>query len=289
MMVTVSAIAPVVLSYAAAALAAPAEFEMQQRWMRSDYSGNSFYPGMLQYYYDIPCPVDSYYWAFTGPITNEIVGVFFDVGDISTGGHEPVDPAQCQSLEMIRFLDFGDYGPGYPGCFTIQFDVYCSDQQGCPIGPSLWSTEWEPVTGWSYVPVDPPLCLTSCCADPGPPPVAARILVTAKCVGTQCFYPAWGMDNISTPIDQGCQMHDVGSMPALYPRPHTGHYPTVHTGFYGVDFEYCPPIWFMDGRDRSEDGTEYGFIELAWSIHLSCTGPTDAVSPDWSAIKALYR
>ena len=84
-------------------------------------------------------------------------------------------------------------------------------------------------------------------------------------------------------------MHDIGCLPALYPRPHTGHYPTIHSGYYGVNFQYCPPLWFLDGRDQTDDGTEYGFIELAWRIYLSCGGPTAAETPAWSTIKALYR
>jgi hypothetical protein len=83
-------------------------------------------------------------------------------------------------------------------------------------------------------------------------------------------------------------MHDVGCLPALYPRPFVGPHSIVHSGYYGVGFEFIPPLVFADGADTTEDGSVYGFIELAWKLLLECQGP--ATEPtSWSSIKAIYR
>ena len=84
-------------------------------------------------------------------------------------------------------------------------------------------------------------------------------------------------------------MHDLGCLPALYPRPYVSHYSTIHSGYYGQDFAYCPPQWFKDCRDTTPDGSQYGYIELTWSIVMRCVGPSKVEATTWSAIKSMYR
>jgi hypothetical protein len=277
------------------ALILGAEFQSRAFQMRDDFGVEPLTGCVLQYYYYIPCPTFSWFWAWTGPDLGEAMGVFFEIGGLSTGGFAPCDPAQCHSIEAIWILDFAGYGTLYPGLFSVVFDAFCSDQYGCPVGSELWSSvPWDTHLGWNYVPVEPPLCVTSCVTLPGPPPSAPRILITGTHTGTDGIYPAWGSDNISTAIAEACAMHDVGCLPALYPRPAASHYGTIHTGFYGINygggnFDYCPPLWLPDGRDTTPDGSQYGFIELAWRIDVSCTGPSKAEAVNWSTIKAFYR
>jgi hypothetical protein len=257
------------------------------------------YDGMLQYYYYIPCPTYSWFYAFGGH-SNEwehgtAVGTWFEVGDLSTGGIEPCDPTSCYTLEKVRVLDFEGAGY-YPGWYRIKMDVYCCDEYGCPVGPPLYTREplWTSYA-WNYFEIDPPLCLTSCAADPGPSPSGPRFLVTITHDGIALFghpfdnYNAWGADAVGRPFEEGCAMHDEGCLPALYPRPYSGHYSTIHSGYYGHDFEYCPPQRFKDPRDSTPDGSEYGFVELAWRVYLGCSGPTQTQETTWGGIKTLYR
>ncbi len=244
----------------------------------------------LQYYYYIPCPTYSWFWAFTGWDVGDVIGQWFEIGDLSTGGFGICDPVQCHNLNQIRILDFAGYGTTHPGLFTIEFDIFCSDQYGCPVGPSLWNSgPRETGFAWNYFDIDPPVSICPCATDPGPPPSAPRVLVTATHVGPQGVYPAWGMDNISTGIEVGCIMHDLDCLPGLYPRPYVSHYPTMHSGYYGFDFEYCPPQWWKDGRDTTDDGSQYGFIELAWRLYVVCGGPTETRPTTWGDIKSMYR
>ena len=93
---------------------------------------------------------------------------------------------------------------------------------------------------------------------------------------------------MSAPEFDGCAMHDRGCLPAVYPRPSTSHYSIIHSGYYGIDFEYVPPLFFLDGADTNEDGSIYGFLELAWKISLECEGPGTEPAT-WGNIKAIYR
>jgi hypothetical protein len=63
----------------------------------------------------------------------------------------------------------------------------------------------------------------------------------------------------------------------------------MRSGYYGQGFEYCPPQLFKDGYDTTPDGSQYGFLELAWRIYLTCSGPTEAATTTWSDIKAMYE
>jgi hypothetical protein len=270
--------------------AQPADGRMKAYQMREDYGTEALYGCRLQYYYYVPCPTYSWFWAFTGPTTGETMGAFFDLSDPSTGVGTGCDPDICHTLDTIRILDFAGYGTVYPGLFTIEMDVYCSTDHGCPVGPRLWTSgPLETHFGWNYVDLEPPVCLTGCSADPGPPPSAPRVLVTATHTGTSGFYPAWGLDNISINVQQGCVMHDIGCLPALYPRPAASHYGTIHSGYYGTDFAYCPPIWLTDGWDTTLDGSQFGYIELLWTIYIDCNGPTDVEPSSWGNIKSIFR
>jgi hypothetical protein len=228
-------------------------------------------------------------WHYSGGSPGDAYGAFFEIGDMSTGTGLACDPGASNILETIRILDFHGWGTAYPGLFTIRMDVYCSDELGCPLGPPIWTSgPLETHFGWNYFDVDPPLCLTPCGTNQGPAPSAARILVTSTMIGTDMTL-GYGLDNISTALEEGCPMHDIGCMPALYPRPAVSNYPTIHSGFYGTNFEHCPPIWFMDGRDTTRDGSQYGYVELAWRIYLSSTGPSASEPTTWSSIKSIYR
>ena len=253
------------------------------------YSGELVEECYLQYYYYIPCPSSSWFWGFFEWEPNDIIGQFFVIGDDPTGVYTACDPEECHTLERFRILDFAGYGSIYPGDFTVEFDLWCSDADGCPVGPPLWNsgpveTEHE----WGFIDVVPPVYVTSCCitADPASHP---RILITAKHIGTVATYPRWGADNISAPITDMCDMHDIGCWPALYPRPTTSHYSTIHSGYYGIDFEHCPPLWFPDGEDETPEATLYGYVEFAWRLYILCQGP-DATEPTtWGTIKSMYE
>lgn len=258
--------------------------------MREDFGAVAISGCALQYYYYCPCPTYSWFWPYTGMYTGQAFGAWFQVGDISMGGHDACDPVNCHVLEQFRILDFSGYGTVYPGLWTVRFDVYCCDEDGCPVGPSLWtSSPWETHYAWNYIPVDPPLSICDCSVDPGPPPSGPRILIISTKIGVCGSYPAWGFDNISTQVEQGCEMIDLSGRPALYPRPENSYYGTIHSGYYGTDFMYCPPIWIADGRDTTPDYSQFGAVELAWTIYLNCSGPTATEPSTWGNIKSMYR
>jgi hypothetical protein len=261
--------------------------------MRDDMGAETLYDGMLNYYY-IPCPTYSWFWAMGGfddPWERgTTIGKWFEVGDFGTGGSGVCDPTQCHTLDRIRMLDF-EGAQGYPTWWRCTMDVYCCDEYGCPVGPALWSACLITYFGWNYFMIDPPVCISSCATDPGPPAARPRILLTMTHASLEddLNYNAWGTDVISTNLENGCIMHDYGCLPVLYPRPYVSHYTTMHSGYYGKDFEYCPPQWFKDPNDLTPDGSEYGFVELCWRIYLTCSGPTEAQPTTWGSIKSMYR
>jgi hypothetical protein len=244
--------------------------------------------GTLSYYYFIgsTCMYDfggicygSYFWGFYDWEPGDMLGCWFQPGDLSTSGFAPLDPEDCNHISRIRVLDFAGEGTIYPGLFTVEFSIWPSDSEGCPIGPAIWSSPFEAKRGWNCVEIDPPVCI-----DPW-----TRVLVTAEHIGSEGYYPVWGFDNVSGPILEGLWLHDEGCLPILYPRPDVSHYTTIHSGYYGKDFAYCPPQWFRDCRDSTPDASEYGYIELAWSIVVQCLGPSKTESATWGSIKAMYR
>jgi len=276
------------------ALAVPATLfaiEKKQYMMREDYGVEALMTSCtLQYYYYIPCPTYSWFWAFYDWDCGDIVGTVFTIGEEGTGGHDVCTPDSCHNVSGLSVLDFAGYGTAYPGLFTVEFDVYCADENSAPIGPSLGSSgPYETTAGWNNVVFSPTIPVTHCYTS-GPPSAYPRILVTATHTGTACTYPQWALDNISAPYLQGCPMHDVGCLPASYPRPYVGPHTILHSGYYGLGFEFIPPLVFADGADTTQDGSVYGFIELAWKLMLSCDGPGSATEPtSWSSIKAIYR
>ena len=216
------------------------------------------------------------------------MGVLSEIGDVSMGTGLACDPEACHTLDVVRVFDFAGYGTTYPGRWTIQMDVFCSDELGSPVGTPLWTSgPQEFGFGWNYIDVTPPVCLTPCATVEGEVPSSPRILVAATHIGTDCGYPAWGFDNIGTAMQMGCVMHDVSCLPALYPRPAASHYDKIHTGYYGYGFEYCPPLLFScDGRGTTRDCSQFGYIEALWRIYLSCTGPSATEPTSWGSIKS---
>ena len=265
-------------------------FEKKAYTMRDDFGTEPIYDCYMNYYYYIPCPTYSWFWGFYGWSNGEVIGTVFQVGDVSMFTGVACDPYTCFELEMIRVLDFAGYGSLYPGLFTVRFDVFCADDDGCPLGPALWSSgPYETGYAWNYVEVEPHLCLPDCAIEWEPSAGYPRILVAATMTGTDCEYPQWGFDNISTPVTGACEMHDYSCLAALYPRPYTSHYAAVHSGYYGTGYEYCPPQWFCDGRDTSAACGVYGYIEAAWRIYLGCGGPSQAEPSTWGNVKSMYR
>jgi hypothetical protein len=266
--------------------------EMKAFQMREDYGSEPLYDCYMQYYYSIPCPTNSWFWMYTGMCWPDVCGVFFTVGDPTMGspGCDPdyvaCDPYNNHTIEQFRVLDYAGYGTLYPGLYTVVFNMYCCDAEGCPVGPSMWNS--GPVefcnSGWNYISLAEPVPVTSCATDGFGYP---RFLITATNAPYCGCYPAWGFDNISTPLSQGCAMHDQGCCPALYPRPAVSHYGTIHTGYYGQGFQYCPPLWWLDGGDTV--GDVYGYIELAWRVYLINSGPDAVVPSTWGSIKSMYR
>lgn len=244
--------------------------------MEDDGPDPRWYDCALQYYYYVPCPTYSWFWAYYGWEPGDIIGACFRIGDQGTGGFDPCDPYLYHNLEWIRILDFAGYGTIYPGLFTIKMDVYCSDETPNPLS-HLWSSgPLETHLGWNYFEIDPPLIVTQCCEQEGPPPVYPTIVVTMTMIGVQGLYPQVGFDNISTAVDVGCLMHEYGCMPAVYPRAWAGPGdPGVHSGYVGrYPFEHWPPLPFPDGIHTDPHGSEwYGFVEVAWRVYLSGGGP----------------
>jgi hypothetical protein len=257
---------------------------------RDDFGMAPLQYSYLQYYYYVPCPTYSWFWGFFGWAQGDKVGQFFTIGDTPTAGFPACDPTLCHDVVGFRILDFSGYGQVYPGLYTVKFNIYCCDATGCPVGEPLWeSGSIETVPDWNTVMLDSALYVTACCTQPMPP-AYPRILLTATHIGSDCDFPQWGMDNVSAPALLSCTMHDAGCLAALYPRPSSSHYTTIHSGYYGIDFANCPPIWFVDGGDTTPDGDVYGYLEFAWRLILECTGPHEATEPtSWGAIKAMYK
>jgi hypothetical protein len=261
--------------------------------MRDDFGTEPLYDTALQYYYYIPCPTYSWFWAFTGWTPGEIIGMCYNIGEQGTGGWPVADPLNCMTIETIRILDFAGYGTVYPGLFTIEFDMYCVQEYCCgPMEPMIHVWNSGPVeTGyaWNYFDVVPPVCLFECYYG-----AYTGVVVTATHTGPNGTYPAWGMDNISTSLETGCIMHDYACLPASYPRAWCGSQAgvgyQVHGGYIGTyAFEYWPPLCFLDGRDTTADGSQFGCIELAWRIYIICEGFTPTQPSTWGNIKSMYE
>lgn len=281
-------IAIVVLTLAILGLAAGAgAIDKKPYKMKEDFGLEPLAGCNLQYYYYIPCPTFSWFWGFSGWSAGDIIGQYFTVGDSPTGVNAACDPGDCHDLTGFSFIDFAGYGTMYPGLFTVEFEIYCSDEFGCPVGDPVWNSgSVETHFSWNDIAVSPAVILTDCST--GPDQSSPRFLLIARHTGSDGVYPAWGFDNISWPLRDACTMHDLGCLPAAYPRPFSSHYDNIHTGYYGVDFEFCPPYGFLDGLDTTPDGSQYGFVELVFKIVLDCNGPSTEPTT-WGRVKSMYR
>jgi hypothetical protein len=265
-------------------------FEKKAYQIREDYGTEPLYDGAIQYYYYIPCPTYSWFWGFYGWDPGEILGMCFRIGDQGTGGWPILDPSTCHTLETFRFLDFAGYGTIYPGLFTIEIDVYCCAMSQNPF-LHLWNSgPIEAHYAWNYVDVNYPdgISICPCCEYDFMYP---RVIVTMTFTGTAGTYPQVGFDNIGTAIEEACEMHDYGCLPAVYPRDWCGGSdPRVHSGYVGTSpFEYWPPLGFCDGFDTTSDCSYLGFVEAAWRLYIICTEPTATEPSTWSNIKAMYE
>lgn len=284
--------------------------------MREDFGTEPVGDYPCQYYYYVPCPTYAWFWSFTGWEYCDWIGVGFECSEQLTGGYMH-DPFNDHVIQQVRILDFAGYGTVYPGLFTVEFCAFCLDPVTMnPVEEdgmynALWcSGPVETHFAWNYIPIDPPISVCDCSLDPGPPPAYPAVLIMAHHVGTSVGYPAWGFDNISTNIEEGCIMHDYSCLPAHYPRPYVCYWDHMHSGYYGnwqpviddmveAPFPYCPPLNFCDGRDTTcvgslcypdgINGTQYGFIELAWRLYFDRSGPTATEGTTWGNIKSMYK
>jgi hypothetical protein len=265
--------------------------------LKEDFGTEPLYTCYMNYYYYIPCPTNSWFWAFSGWTQGQTIGEWFRIGDPSMGrtgsGCPPYigcDPCglEDKSIERFRVLDFAGYGTTYPGLFTVRFDIWCCDAYGYPVGPDIWSSGPKElaVAGWNYIDIYPGLPAdVYSCGGGFPLHCYPTFLITATHIGTLATYPAWGFDDISKPVSLGCAMHDNGCCPALYPRPQVSHYTAMHSGDYGINWAQIPPTWFLDPGDTT--GNTFGFIELAWRVYLGFHVGTEPST--WGTIKAIYK
>ena len=251
-------------------------FKVEAYQMTEDFgSAPPYYDCALQYYYYVPCPTYSWFWAYSGWSPGDLIGACFTVGDRSTGGFD-ICTGHCYYAEGIRVLDFAGYGTVYPGVFTLEMDLYCGDFDGVPY-VHLWNSgPLETHFGWNYFEIDPPVELGECpdFADRGLNSIVATMTMT----GPYGIYPRVAFDNVSTPAEMGCQMLDRSSSPAVYPRKPAGSVGTsVRSGYIGTyPFEHWPPVPFPDGKHADDEVAPrwYGYTELAWRLYIGCDRPT---------------
>lgn len=253
--------------------------EMRAYQMREDFGSEPVLNCALRYYYYVPCPTYSWFWAVSGWTPGEIIGMVFQTDDLPLGGlEECVLNGYDLYPEYLRVLDFAGYGTLYPGQFTVEFDIYCGDEQYCGV-QHLWNSgPTETHFGWNLIEINDgsghPPAIHNCRIDPGDEESPHKLWVTATHTGTDGVYPRWGLDNIGTPQQAGCVLHDTGCLPVLAPRPQYSHHSTMHSGYYGYyPGQICPSQWFKDGLDSTPDAAIYGYVELAWTLYFYQSGP----------------
>jgi hypothetical protein len=116
------------------------------------------YECALQYYYYVPCPTYSWFWAYSGWTPGDIIGECFTIGDEGSGTFD-ICSGNCHMVDGVRVLDFAGYGTVYPGLFTCEIDFYCGDFAPWPT-VHLWNSgPLETHLGWNYIEIDPWLWL----------------------------------------------------------------------------------------------------------------------------------
>jgi hypothetical protein len=160
----------------------------------------------------------------------------------------------------------------------------------------LWNSgPLETHFGWNYFEIYPRLDICPCWDIDKWLPALPTIVVTMTSTGSEGSYPKVGFDNISTAIERGCPLHDLGCLPAAYPRNRMGDEGLcVHSGYIGkYPFQHWPPLPFPGGVHTGFRPFGWcGYVELAWQIGLPNMpmGSEKAFHPtSWSAIKSLYR
>jgi hypothetical protein len=266
--------------------------EVKAYQMREDFGQDPLYDCSLQYYYYIPCPTYSWFWAFSGWSQGDIIGTCFTVGDQSTGVVEPCDGFMCQGPpDFIRVLDLAGYGTVYPGLFTFELDIYCASECCGATAPVVWLWHSGPLEthfGWNYFTDANMLSLSECWWYPD---YQSKFVITATMTGSDARYPAWGCDNLSQAANSGCPLHDIGCLPAVIGRNPCGtDAPMVHSGYIGAyPFEHWPPLPFCDGGDSTPDCSVWGAVELAWRVDLGCLGDVGDEPTTWGNIKSIYK
>jgi hypothetical protein len=265
--------------------------EVKAYQMREDFGQEPLYDCSLQYYYYIPCPTYSWFWAYSDWSQGDIVGTCFTIGDQGTGGFGPCDEWLCQGPPVvIRMLDLAGYGTIYPGLFTVELDIYCAGECCGPSEPVVHMWHSDPLEtnfGWNYITDADMVSLTPCWL----PTYETNFVITATMIGSDARYPAWGFDNLSQAAASGCPLHDIGCLPAVTGRNPCGTgEPMVHSGYFGTyAFEHWPPMPFCDGGDSTPDCSVWGAVELAWRVDLLCGGPVAGKPASWGSIKSMYR
>jgi hypothetical protein len=275
-----------------------ASFEAKPYKMVDDFGIPPLYDCGLQYYYYIPCPTGSWFWAYSGWGPGDILATVFTMGEQGTGAFVPCDPYVCAHIEAVRVLELSGYGDAYPGVYGVELDIYCCDAESYPC-VHLWNSgPLDLGFGWNNIEIRPIIEISRCAAECGDwDPASPRFALTITMVGTGSGYPAVGFDNIGSSLGAGCIMHDIGCLPVVYPRSWMGGSgERVHSGYVGrYAFEYWPPLPLPDGSVYGgETGLRCGFVEAAWRMYFHCTHvPTPPCatihSTSWGGIKSLYR
>jgi hypothetical protein len=86
---------------------APAAFALDEKayQMSEDFRTEPLYDCTLNYYYYIPCPTYSWFWAFTGWTPGDIIGTCFSIGDQGTGTALPAILGYLSRLGYGQHLD----------------------------------------------------------------------------------------------------------------------------------------------------------------------------------------
>jgi hypothetical protein len=188
-------------------------------------------------------------WVWSGWEPGDEVGVVFDL------------PADCGALpnEVCTNTEFWWYwrytSPGWG--YTITFNLYRVDEDGCKVGASLATIAGYDPSGAHY---------------PGP-------LVFPEVVDLT------GRVAIAATWDKGTLPHlatDNNAKNLAAPVLCPGYSPSpVHSFFYGgPSAPYCPPLDFQDS---------HGPVQILMDASFECHPGTGTAESSWSAVKTLFR